>query len=527
MKKCFYILWAALTMAGVFTACTNEDSPMTEQNELKIVTIRATIDGDLGSRVALTDDAKNRVVKVEWAAGDAFKINVNGTDYIFTYTEDDKFECTDASFPETFDEAGTVTATYPATAPTACTSQSGTLDGAASLLTMTATLDVTAEQSTADLALNFKHNNSIVKMTLNNDDFKGKNVTWVTLKSGNSVVATTNGTFTDDAENGSVVAYFTVEPQTMADITVLAVCGESNYTVALTDRILEAGKLYNVNKKMAKVPPMGDKTATLAVKGDFAMADGTFISKDATLTAEQKTNVRGIVFWTLADKNSAAGAETSAKLTDDKIMAKDFPNCSHGLIVSLKDVFQETKWQSDVVSKINSWQSSDAFNADNKNEYKSIGSTVDSDDFRQDLINYILGYQNTKILKAYNAQCEAAQKVLPVSLLADFYERNPAPANTTGWFIPSVKELTLLYGVDKDDVYKNGFGNSTKTEMNTILESLGTDFADILSNGYYWSSSECENVFYAFSLRFFNGDVTHTEKNYRAYSYYVRAVCAF
>ena len=526
MKKCFYILWAALTMAGVFTACTNEDSPMTEQNELKIVTIRATIDGDLGSRVALTDDAKNRVVKVGWAAGDAFKINVNGTDYIFTYTEDDKFECADASFPETFDEAGTVIATYPATAPTACTSQSGTLDGAASLLTMTATLDVTAEQSTADLALNFKHNNSIVKMTLSNDDFKGKNVTWVTLKSGNSVVATTNGTFTDDAENGSVVAYFTVEPQTMADITVLAVCGENNYTVALTDRILEAGKLYNVNKKMAKVPPMGEKTATQAVKGDFAMADGTFISKDATLTAEQKNNVRGIVFWTLADKNTAADAKTSAKLTDDEIMAKDFPNCSHGLIVSLKDVSQETKWQFNVDSKINSWQNSDAFNADNKNEYKSIGSTVDSGDFTQDLINYILGYQNTKILKAYNAQCETAQKVLPVSLLADFYKQNPAPANTTGWFIPSVKELTLLYGVDKDNVYTNGFGNSTKTEMNEILTSLGTDCADILRDDFYWSSSEDEEyIFYAFSLNFYNGSVVDIMKNERAY--YVRAVCAF
>lgn len=526
MKKCFYILWAALTMAGVFTACTNEDSPMTEQNELKIVTIRATIDGDLGSRVALTDDDKNRVVKVGWAAGDAFKINVNGTDYIFTYTEDDKFECTDASFPETFDEAGTVTATYPAIAPTACTSQSGTLDGAASLLTMTATLDVTAEQSTADLALNFKHNNSIVKMTLSNDDFKGKDVTWVTLKSGNSVVATTNGTFTDDAENGSVVAYFTVEPQTMADITVLAVCGESNYTVILTDRILEAGKLYNVNKEMTKVAPMGDKTATQAVKGDFAMADGTFISKDATLTAEQKTNVRGIVFWTLAEKNTAADAKTSAELTDDKIMVKDFPNCSHGLIVSLKDVFQETKWQSNVDSKINSWQSSDAFNADNKNEYKSIGSTYGSGDFTKDLINYILGYQNTKILKAYNAQCEAAQKVLPVSLLADFYEQNPAPANTTGWFIPSVKELTLLYGVDKDNVSTNGFGNLTKTEMNTILTSLGTDYADVLSNENYWSSSEDEeNIFYAFSLNFYNGSVEDIMKNGRAY--YVRAVCAF
>ena len=62
--------------------------------------------------------------------------------------------------------------------------------------------------------------------------------------------------------------------------------------------------------------------------------------------------------------------------------------------------------------------------------------------------------------------------------------------------------------------------------MNKILTSLGTDCADILSNDYYWSSSEDEEyIFYAFSLNFYDGSVANIMKNNRAY--YVRAVCAF
>ena len=100
MKKYSFILWAALAMAGIFTACTNEDGLVTEQTESKPVTIRATIDGDLGSRVALTDDADNHVVKVDWAEGDNFKITVNETDYIFTYNiGSGEFECN--NFPTT------------------------------------------------------------------------------------------------------------------------------------------------------------------------------------------------------------------------------------------------------------------------------------------------------------------------------------------------------------------------------------------------------------------------------------------
>ena len=336
-----------------------------------------------------------------------------------------------------------------------------------------------------------------------------------------------------DAKDTSVKGYLMLTPYYIkanqsvtfhveATATDGATYKSEDITVSTKGYLFEAGQCKTLKRTLTKVVPiMGDKTATQAVKGDYALADGTFISKDATLTDEQKANVRGIVFWTTADSNTSG--TTPAKLTNDAIMVKDFPNFNHGLIVSLKDVDQ-TMWQ-DSYTKTASWQISDAFNADDKIDYKSIASNGDADA----PINYILGYQNTKILKAYNASLASGSDntVLPISLLETFSTNNPAPANTTGWFIPSVKELTLLYGVDKDDVYKNGLGNSTKTEMNTILESLGTDFADTLSNGYYWSSSECENVFYAFSLRFLNGDVTHTQKNYSAYSYYVRAVCAF
>ena len=252
MKNYISILCVALTMMGVFTACTNEDSLMTEQTVAKTATIRATIDGDLGSRVALTDDAEKQVVKVDWAKGDAFKINVNGQNYTFTYnTATKKFECSDVNFPEYFNSDATITATYPATTPTEYVNQPGTLEGAAALLTMTATLDVEANQSTKNLALNFKHNNSIVKLTLRNDDFKGKDVTWVTLKSGNTVVATATNTFTGDATTGSIVAYFAVVPQAMSNISILATSDDDDdYTAKLTNKTLQAGKLYNVSKKL-------------------------------------------------------------------------------------------------------------------------------------------------------------------------------------------------------------------------------------------------------------------------------------
>ena len=281
----------------------------------------------------------------------------------------------------------------------------------------------------------------------------------------------------------------------------------------------EAKDLGNINVCINSIASVN---MICVAKGDLAMKNGSFMKYDAnTLTDEQKANVAGIVFWTTADMNTAADAQTPAKLTDDEIMAKDFPNCTHGLIVSLKDVNQSTMWQI-TSSDIAFWQNRNATYAPNSTDYKSIVSGTGA----ADLINYILGYQNTKILKAYNASLASSSKetVLPISLLVDFSEQNPAPANTTGWFIPSEKELTLLCGVDSDNVYEYQFGGTTKTALNQILSSLDS-YANVLANNDYWSSLERANEDESmFTVLFDYNRVSSKQKRTKGY---VRAVCAY
>ena len=269
MKKYILILCTALTMMGVLSACTDVDTPMTEQNETKVTTIISTIEGDMNSRVTLTDDEANHVLKVDWKTGDDFKINVNGNDYTFSYTGSNAFECTDPNFPEAFTAAGTVTATYPATAPTAYDEQPGILEGAADFITMTATLDVEARQSTSNLELKFKHNTAVVKLNLSNEDFAGKSVTSIGLKAGGTPVVTASEALTGDAD-GSVTAYLVIPSASfaMAGITIHATCNGNSYSASLSDKTLQAGKLYNVNKQMTAAPTDDSACITFGCAGD-------------------------------------------------------------------------------------------------------------------------------------------------------------------------------------------------------------------------------------------------------------------
>ena len=266
--------------------------------------------------------------------------------------------------------------------------------------------------------------------------------------------------------------------------------------------------------------------ASKAGKGDVVLLNGAFVSKDhLDMMADYITTPAGIVFWTTAE-TTTEGRTTPSKLTDDEIMATDFPGCTHGLIVSLKNVSTGTVWQS-TDADIATWQSSDSFTAENKSDYKSIASgTTTATDFR----NYILGYQNTKLLKAYNAQCEEANKVLPVSLLDEFSTSNPAPAHTTGWFIPSAKELYMLCYKDVDDIANIG-GESTdkvdtKNLINTSLSAVG---GDVFGDNYYWSSTETTyfGQVKAFGVYFKDADTYSTSKSDANNTDYVRAVCAY
>ncbi|MCS2681057.1 hypothetical protein NXV81_14265 [Bacteroides ovatus] len=93
-------------------------------------------------------------------------------------------------------------------------------------------------------------------------------------------------------------------------------------------------------------------TADEVKAGDYIYLDGTtsdgglrkrYADGRTPVIADPKPEpvdgkkVVGIVFWVPKDTDPT-GRTTPASLTDDKIMAKDFPACTHGLAVSLEDV---------------------------------------------------------------------------------------------------------------------------------------------------------------------------------------------
>ena len=530
MKKYSFILWAALAMVSVFTACTNEDSLVIEQTEAKTVTIRATIDGDLGSRVTLEDDAENRVVKVDWAEGDAFKITVNNKDYTFVYNPSTgAFEydnSQDATFPETFTSAGTVTAIFPATAPEEYDNQSGALEGAAAFLTMTAMLEVTEGQSTENLALNFKHNNSIVKLTLKNDAFKENSVTSVALKSGSNAVVTASGDFAGDT-NGNILVYFAVAPQDMEDIWIHAVCENKDYVMGLSDKELQSGKLYNVNKTMEPL----FKTAEQAVKGDFAMADGRFVSVGNIdyLTNEHKNGVAGVVFWTETEEGPSTLVGENAA---DKIMQEKFPNCTHGLIVALTNASTNCVWQGVEGSYDEYGHPVDA------KYYESIYETFQEkhETYKnyaavqsgfQGNVDKILGFNNTEVLEAYNKYCieENRDEYLVKSIEAlDIWKRsNTQITNTTGWYFPSCKELHLLHFEDVNNIQNYTKGNTA----DIVNQSLKKIDGNLLSTQFeYWSSTELSDP-HSSGIYGFYVTVKDFGGACKFYPLYLRAVCAF
>lgn len=525
MKKSLFV-WAAGLMA--LAACSNNDDLLNHETPDGKVTVTATLPSDApDSRVALTEDntnAESRTIKVVWETEESFSV-IRGTENV-TYSKTTEGNTFTGNVHTTTD--GTYYGFYPTTTATTISAlpydfsaQTGALDATKTYMY--------AVNATDDKNYEFKHLTALVKFTLSlPDNVSGVTPSKVVINSDKLIpVGTVNLTndavsYTKTGNTGTSITitpsegtasldfYAYVNPMEASNTFVISMDGSDDnyYSGTLTTSVaIQAGYLYIAFVDMIKVE-----------KGDYAMKDGSFIKYDAenALTDAQKANVAGIVFWTTADSNTSG--TTPAKLTDDKIMVADFPNCSHGLIVSLKNVSTSCVWQSSY-SKVASWQTSD-FMADNKDGYESIASGTSA----MDKINYILGYQNTKLLKAYNAKCGNDNKVLPVSSLDDFSASNPAPAHTTGWFIPSVKELYMLCHEDVDDVW-NEYATSNVNTKNVIDTSLNAVGGDSFGNNFYWSSTElADDEDVAFGVYFGNANVVYRHKDRAGY---VRAVCAY
>lgn len=267
-------------------------------------------------------------------------------------------------------------------------------------------------------------------------------------------------------------------------------------------------------------------------RGDFLLTDGNLLPRNATLTEEQKAKVAAIVFWTPAETETE-GRITPARLSDDKIRSMDFPHCTHGLAISTKRPVS-APWQNDHVNWtaddfVLNFQNSDNFSRADKSDFRPIAPLNKAEDD----LNRVLGYQNTQILLAYNDRHRASGKGTLVGIadkLMEFAAANPAPEGSTGWYIPSAKELYMFVNKDLDNIYKLKNGLETSDILNSSYSTLGI-YPPLEFFYYLWSSTETKfkysDVFDEAYRLDHTGYITNIVKRVGGYGTGVAFVCAF
>ena len=311
-----------------------------------------------------------------------------------------------------------------------------------------------------------------------------------------------------------------VIPQNMSDKKFIAVTLADNKTYYYTpqdkEANLESGKqyTYNITVKHGYLEVVtvktdsewGDRTTeTVTSKevaenfteddlkiGDYYYSDGktsdgglrkiytdgsTKVEDIPPVLTDQNGSERtciGIVYWVGAPTKPLRGREDQ-NLQGDETLAKDHPTCTHGLVVSLDE--ETCTWQASNTS-VQDW-----LNSNHSDEFLSVKSGVDA----SDPLNNIQGYNNTKAIEAFNAANSGSQ-VDVVQKVVEYRERVPAPVASSGWYVPSAKELTLLCGTDVDNIYINNSGTANYELINRKLELISG--ATTLSSSRYWSSTD-------------------------------------
>lgn len=233
--------------------------------------------------------------------------------------------------------------------------------------------------------------------------------------------------------------------------------------------------------------------------GDFYYSDGTCSSE-----LDESKEVIGVVFWT---------GDPSA---DDPILRRDHPECTHGLVVAASGD-QESGWQPYYKlydATVGEWIEANA------PDYQTTIAGRGEDDY----INRIVGYNNTKAMELFNADpansewpLEAVQKAVAYRSVV------PAPSSSSDWYVPSMKEMSLLVSGEYDgNIYDMSDAHSEMVKaINARLEEAGKE---PIESFFYWSSSEDDKLS-AFRIGIETGFIFAYRKG--VINYRVRFVLAF
>lgn len=231
--------------------------------------------------------------------------------------------------------------------------------------------------------------------------------------------------------------------------------------------------------------------------GDYFYSDGSYSAE-----LNPSKDVVGVVFW-VGDPSQ-----------DDAVLKKDYPNCTHGLVVALDE--KMIVWQSNALN-VNEWIG----------KYTSGYEPILAGDDAASR-NRIMGYNNTKAIEEFNGDKYNVNNIVEAVASVTEYNSSCPVSETSGWFLPSAKELSLLCsGEYEGDIWNIYYTQEVLVEnRDYINERLMTlDGATALSDqGVYWTSfeySEDEAYYVFFQKGFVRMDYKDSNR------YLVRYVLAF
>ena len=271
---------------------------------------------------------------------------------------------------------------------------------------------------------------------------------------------------------------------------------EDGYSGEIRWKYIENEKSYGGSKTVAGVANtrysrietinLGKYDVTKAQNGDFYCVDegkGYLIPKTASKELLESVTCVGIVFYTGNDLD-----EHNFGLLGEK----------HGIAVALHDASlsgnEKFSWAYADDSDVSAWLAQSTWVGDigRPNDFTNIKDM----DKRQ-------GYANTLALKEFNKdEANNAKKNKLIEALDEFAaSHNNLPAETSGWYCPSLGEIkTMGRGQGNESVYENAI--SGKNLLNDQLGKIkGTNE---ISDDDYWSSTEKDSQnafnFYFLSL---------------------------
>lgn len=286
--------------------------------------------------------------------------------------------------------------------------------------------------------------------------------------------------------------------------------------VALTLKISPEGAAYNniawtssapeiVSVSNGTIKALREGQATIEVDVD-GMTDectvnvelrplsvGSLIYTDGSYSAvlDPEKELAGIVFY-LGDITG-----------DDALLKKEHPECTTGLAISADEITEfvlhsELQYNYAEYGKtVGDWV------AENPGDYVSPTTAADGSNFDK-----AMGYNNTRAIEAFNADPDNSQwTIRAVEAVSRFGESYKAPEGSSGWYVPSAKELVLLVsGKDQTVTLNAGLGTDNLDIIEEVLEDLGKPCVTSYMSGlpgelpvYLYSSTEPENYLNAFT----------------------------